>query len=55
MTTGTPRLIVADFFYGETREKSIWVKAGDGPARPVEFFGWHGGQPQTCLCTEVVL
>lgn len=45
------RVTILDFFYGETREKSLWV--GEPKVPTVQSFGYFGGQIQYTIATEV--
>jgi hypothetical protein len=46
-------ITIVDFFYGEGHEKSLWVGTSHVPFRSFEFFGYHGGQTQLAVYTEV--
>lgn len=50
-------VVIADFFFGETREKSVWAKVDRRRASPrvVEGFGYFGGQFQFVVYTGVDL
>lgn len=45
------RVLMVDMSYGTAHERSLWVMAES--ERPVQFFGWHGGQPQIGIVTAV--
>ena len=47
------QVTIVDFFYGETHEKSLWAGPADVHGRAFEFFGFHGGQPQVAVYTQL--
>lgn len=48
-------ITMVSFFYGESFERSAWIPGDNRTVGGVVSLGYHGGQIQFAVCTEVEL